>query len=79
MKNVISIDIDTERDSIIKFGKPTDFVVPTNIEEQKKMVDDDIITLTAGLTELIRYAGKTGLGIKEEYKDFIVKSIDDIK
>lgn len=78
MKNRISIDVDTEReDSKVKFKKPMDIPKPSNDEEQKQMVDKDIITLVAGLVELISYASSAGLGIKEEYQEFAIKSIKE--
>ena len=78
MKNRISIEIDTERDTVVKFGKTEDFKRPETKEDEKKMVDADIITLTAAIAELIRYASVKGLGVKEEYKEFVIKSLNDL-
>lgn len=79
MKNRISIEIDTEQSTIVKFSKPEDFKRPETNEEVKKMVDTDIITLTAALVELIKYSSTTGLGVKEEYKEFVIKSLNDLQ
>ena len=79
MKNRLSIEIDTEQSTVVKFSKTEDFKRPETKEDEKKMVDTDIITLTAALVELIKYSSTTGLGIKEEYKEFVIKSLNDIE
>ena len=81
MKNRLSIEIDTEQSTVVKFSKTLtdDSKRPETKEEEKKMVDTDIITLTAGLVELIKYSSSAGLGIKEEYKEFVIKSLNDLE
>lgn len=67
MKNIIFIDVDSERDRPIIFSKPPEITPPENHEEAKKMILSDIICLSEAVATLIRmayqndYANKTDL------------------
>lgn len=58
MKNIVIVDIDTERkDQITIIGKPEGlFTEPKDKEEAKKMVEDDILSLCEGLITIINVA-----------------------
>ena len=79
MKNKLTLDIDSERENIIIFGKPESDGIPATKEEEKILVDTDIKSLIAALVELIHYAGDNELGFKEEYKQFALETINNIK
>lgn len=61
MKNVLIVDIDTERERQIMFGKGAGFILPTTDEENEKMLLTDIQTLVDGLNHLLVYANKDNL------------------
>lgn len=54
MKNIVIIDMDTERPSPIIIGKAGN--EPDNLEDGGKMILSDIKTVTAGLVKLIELA-----------------------
>ncbi len=64
MKNIVIIDIDTERNSeneqMILIGKPEEFPEPTNREEALKMINEDILTICEGLISVINTASANG-------------------
>jgi predicted nucleotidyltransferase len=78
MKNTVIIDIDTDRSQIVKFNKSTDFVVPNNSEEAKKMIIDDISCTLEGLCSLIKIADKYNYSSKEELINTCIKYLYDI-
>jgi len=67
MKNIVIVDIDTERKDAVVVGKPADIPEPTSLEEAKVMVDLDIKSLTEALVTLVaashinNFADKDGL------------------
>lgn len=70
MKNVLIVDIDTERENQIMFAKGKDFVLPTTSEENEKMMVEDINTLTNALNYLLFYSNKDNL--RKEISEFIL-------
>lgn len=56
MKNTLIIDIDTERDTPVKIGKPDNFKQPETKEEAKKVILDDITCVCETLCMLIKLA-----------------------
>jgi hypothetical protein len=66
MKNTIVIDVDTERDIPVKFGKPNDFKQPENFDEIKDTLMDDIKCVCEALCVLINVADTNGYSNKEE-------------
>lgn len=63
MKNKIIVDIDTDRDVVVKIGKDNPSSLPKNKEEAGKQIIKDIACLTEGLVTLIQLANDNG------YKD----------
>jgi len=60
MINSIFIDVDTDREKPIIFGKPPDMTPPENKEEAKEMILNDIISLAEALKTLITMASQNG-------------------
>lgn len=73
MKNVVIIDIDTERVDdkgnpvVVEFGKLEEHGQPTTKEEAKAMIHVDIRSLTEGLVTLVMTSELNGWGKKEDY------------
>lgn len=78
MKNTVIIDIDTERGQIVKFNKPSDFTIPNNSEEAKKMIIDDISCTLEGLCSLIRIADNYEYATKKELINTSIKYLNDL-
>ncbi len=79
MKNVILIDIDTEREGKrILFGKPPDIDPPQTKEEAQQMVLTDIAWLSEAMCTLILLASQNGYASKDELVDATVKTITSI-
>lgn len=77
MKNIVIIDIDTERaDNPLIIAKPNKENLPKSREEAKITVLDDIKTLTEGLASLIRHSNANGYASKDILIDAIVKHIN---
>ncbi len=67
MKNVMIVDIDTDRDRKILIGKSPDTTRPETQDDAINMVNFDIISLTEALCELIYVADLNGYGLKDDY------------
>lgn len=78
MTNSIFIDIDTEREKPILFGKPPDITPPENRDEAKAMILNDIASLTEALKTLILMANENNYGDKIELMNLTIASIYDI-
>ena len=57
MKNKVLIDMDTEREDVIRLSKPEDELkdILEDKETTKKMLFDDLTTICNGLGSLIQY------------------------
>ncbi len=66
MKNTIYIEIDTEKETPIMFGKSPDSIMPKNAQEAGEMVLVDIKCLTEALMSLIYLADQNKYGNKNE-------------
>ena len=77
MKNIIYVNIDTERVKPILFYKPPEFKVPSNREEAGEMILQDIIGLANALKELIIMASENGYSNSKELVDASVKTINE--
>ncbi len=66
MKNIIFVDIDTEREQQVQIGKPAEIAPPANPEEAKAMINTDITCLCEALCTLIHMADQNAYGKKEE-------------
>jgi hypothetical protein len=75
MTNSIFIDVDTERDKPIIFGKPPDITPPATKEEAKEMILNDIICVAQSLKTLIIMAHENEYAAK---KDLVIACINTI-
>ena len=73
MKNVVIIDIDTERvddkgnPATVLIAKPEHMGQPTNEEEAKAMINTDVRSLTEGLITLVMTSDLNNYGKKEDF------------
>lgn len=77
MKNIIVIDIDTDRENQVEFSKTDDFVHPISEHETINMVINDIKTLTHGLGSFIKIAESIGVSSSKDLLDEAVKLLRD--
>ena len=75
MINSIFIDVDTDREKPIIFGKPPDFEPPQTKEDAAKMILNDISCLAEAITTLIVMAGQNGYADKKELTIATVNTI----
>jgi len=61
MKNILIVDIDSDRKDAVRIGKPPEFKIPDNTEEQAKAVINDMATLCEGICTLIHLAEQNGI------------------
>ncbi len=78
MKNQIIIDVDTDRESVINFGKPTGSPQPQNKEEAAAVVLNDIACLSEAITTLIMLAGQNGYGDIKKLVEASIKTINSV-
>jgi hypothetical protein len=72
MKNIIIVDIDTERSPIVQIGKPDASQLPTNSEEASEVIQKDMACLCEALSTLIHAAEQSGYkSSSESLKDCI--------
>lgn len=69
MKNIIYIDIDSDREQPILIGKGAESPIPQNKEETAKMVQIDINCMAEALVSLIHLADQNAYGEKNELLD----------
>lgn len=60
MKNSVVFDKDTDREDVVIVSKPEGTDQPTNEEEAKAMIMEDISTATEGLMTLVKIANDSG-------------------
>lgn len=78
MKNFIFIDVDTEREKPIIFGKPPEITPPENQEEAKAMILNDIACLSEAISTLILMAGQNGYADKTDLTVATVNTIYEL-
>lgn len=72
MKNIIVVDIDTERTPTVQIGKTEASSLPKNEQEAKEMIITDMACLSEALVTLIRTADNSGYKtIRESLNDCI--------
>jgi hypothetical protein len=75
MKNFIFIDVDTDREKPIVFGKPPEMAPPENKEEAAKMILNDISCLAEAIKTLITMASQNGYADRNELAIATVNTI----
>jgi tagatose-1,6-bisphosphate aldolase len=78
MTNTIMIDLNTERDPMILFSKPTEHKAPTNKEEMSKMIIEDIAFVSEALTVLIKRADENEFATKESLIEAAIKTLNSL-
>lgn len=78
MKNIIIIDIDTEREIPVYLNKPQSVAKPTNEDETKKMVLDDLATTCEALLVLIKLADTNKFETKEALVNSSIKYLQSL-
>jgi hypothetical protein len=66
MKNIITIDVDTEREQPILIGKGAEISSPTNKDEAREMIVNDIKCVCETLCILIDVADQNKYALKSE-------------
>ena len=66
MKNVIFIDIDTDRDQQILIGKPPEIKAPETREQAAEMISNDASSVFQALCTLILLADSNGYAKKND-------------
>ncbi len=75
MKNLIIIDVDSEREKQIIVGKGPEIPQPQTKEEAREMIINDIRCVCETLKLLIGVASDSGFGKKDE---FVTESIKEM-
>jgi len=76
MKNIIIVDVDTERTPVTQIGKMEGSDLPKNKDEAKDSIIKDMACLTEGLVQLIQAADDSNFKTKEESLADIVRHIE---
>lgn len=79
MKNILILNIDTNRDQPIIIAKPPDSVPPATPEQAKEMVLIDIKCITESLCRLIDIAHLNGYGDKVTLTDEAILTLHQMK
>jgi len=79
MRNTIIIDVDTERDIPVKFGKPNDFKQPENEYEVKEILMNDIKSVCEALCVLIKIADTNGYSNRDELINASIYHLNKLK
>lgn len=80
MKNIVIIDIDTERkDQITLIGKPEDFKQPDNKEDAQKMLYDDILCICEALITLVNLTGEKKDKIYDQCIEHLKDGVKSVK
>ena len=66
MKNILIIDVDTTRDKVMMFKKPSDIPLPQTQEEAKKMILEDVSCAFEAFCSLVSVVDQNGYGKKND-------------
>ena len=75
MKNLITIDVDTEREQPILIGKGAEIPSPTNKDEAREMIVNDIKCVCETLCILIDVADQNKYALKSELVTESIKQL----
>lgn len=76
MKNIIIIDVDTERQPIIQISKTNSKELPKNKDEAKDVIIKDMACITEALCSLIHAADQSNFKTLEESKQDVITHIE---
>jgi len=77
IKNVVIVDLDTNRDPKIQIGKPEEIQRPADAEEVKTMLVADMTTLCEGIITLIHAGHQNGYVDSAESVRACIEYIED--
>ena len=66
MKNILIIDVDTTREKVMMFKKPSDLPLPQTPEEAKSMILQDVSCAFEAFCSLVSVVDQNGYGKKDE-------------
>lgn len=75
MKNIVIIDVDTDREVPVMINKPDTIEKPTNKEDAIQFVRRDMQAICEGLLRLINISNKSGMLNKEESLDACINHL----
>lgn len=75
MKNLITIDVDTDREKPILIGKGAEVLTPTNRDEARDMIINDIKCVCETLCILIDVADQNKYALKSELVTESIKQL----
>lgn len=78
MKNIIIIDVDSEREQQLQIGKPSDIQPPTTPEEAKAIILNDISCVYETFKTMVNIADQSGYAKKEELIKTAVKNLTEM-
>jgi hypothetical protein len=78
MQNTIIIKVDSEAETQITFSKPSDIKQPSNAEEAKTIILNDIVCLNGALKTLILLANDNSYGDKELLVKDSIKQLEEL-
>lgn len=74
-KNIIIVDVDSERDENVKLGKPEHFVAPATKVAMQQVLMTDLTTLCEGIVTVAHLIEKEGFHNKDKVLDFVVNHL----
>lgn len=78
MKNIIQINVDTEREQQIIITKPEEIKKPETREEAGTMITQDLTCICETLCMLINMASDNGYANKKELVDISIKRLSEL-
>lgn len=75
MKNLIIIDVDTEREKPLIFGKGPDYQAPTTADEAKEIIIQDLGCVLDAFLSLVHVADQNDYADKT---DLVAKAIKEL-
>lgn len=79
MKNILIIDVDTAREKVMMFKKPSDLPLPQNQEEAKTMILQDVSCAFEAFCSLISVVDQNGYGKKDDMLDTAIQHLTTLK
>ncbi len=76
MKNILIIDVDSDRTPALQLRKPADTPKPSNAEEASKALVNDLASTCEALCALIHMADQNKYGKKEEMVETAKKLLE---
>jgi len=77
IKNVVYVDIDTDREENVRLGKLPNFVIPTSAEEDMEVCNLDMKTLVEGILKIGMHMDKSDYQAIEDTIDDAISQLKD--